>query len=507
MSLRAWSNARNLACVSKKQKRRQKISIQPPMTDKFIGSVCSANGYSMASLSYWFLSPSVILALIGKLKGFDRTKPTPAIDWQSATLDVVVPAKNEEETLALCLSSLLEQDFPIHKVIVVDDGSTDRTAEVVRRFRALTGSTIELAIRKQSIGKTPTVRKECQASGSDALLVLDGDTVLSGRTYISRLMEELFKNAGVASVCGEVVPLTRRRRRQMAEANPSVKSIQAEFALDANGRTGLQALWEFFTIVYRTPLYVFLQRVIYDGQIKMFGSRLNPTGCAVIYRTDRLRECFEQCNPGIGDNLSYSEDIYIGHFFNWKGWRNVQVTAVRCQSTEPPLPRLPRQMYLWSSAFLQALYYFRDLPLSPFKRLRNAAPFRSKPSGSSGSSADNGRSIQEQYRAPWGEGYTRRFGRKVGLIDLISMLEKISYPIIVIYLAIFSPKFFLLTVLLEAVLSTASVALVADQGQRWSSAGMMLAATPMRLLSVLVDLAAAMQYAVDLATGNREWRK
>jgi hypothetical protein len=28
----------------------------------------------MAAISYWFLSPSVILALIGKLKGWDRTK-------------------------------------------------------------------------------------------------------------------------------------------------------------------------------------------------------------------------------------------------------------------------------------------------------------------------------------------------------------------------------------------------------------------------------------------------
>ena len=48
----------------------------------------------MASLSYWFLSPSVILALLGKLRGYDRTKPTPAFDWHSATLDVVIPAKN-----------------------------------------------------------------------------------------------------------------------------------------------------------------------------------------------------------------------------------------------------------------------------------------------------------------------------------------------------------------------------------------------------------------------------
>ena len=461
----------------------------------------------MASLSYWFLSPSVILALLGKLRGYDRTEPTPAFEWRSASLDAVIPAKNEETTLALCLSSLFEQDFPFRKVRVIDDGSTDRTADVVRRFREITGKNVELAVRKKSRGKTPTVRKECQASDADALLVLDGDTILVDPRYISRLVEELFKNAGVASVCGEVAPLTPRRRRQVAEAHPAVRSIQQEFAIANGARSRLQAFLEFFTIIYRKALYVFLQRVIYDGQIKLFGSRLNPTGCAVVYRTDRLRDCFEHSNGSLGDDLSYSEDIYIGHYFNWKGWRNVQVTGARCESTEPPLPRLPRQMYLWSSAFLQALHYFRDLPLSPFRQMKNAVAGAVKKSEPLGSPVNHGRRIQEQYRAPWGEGYTHQLGRKVGLVDLVSSLEKVTYPVILIYLAIFSPKFFLFTVALEAVLSTASVALVADKGERWSSAGMMLAATPIRLLSVLVDLAAAAQYALDLATGNRKWRK
>lgn len=36
--------------------------------------------------------------------------------------------------------------------------------------------------------------------------------MLADRAYISRLIEELFKNAGVASACGEAAPLTRRRR-------------------------------------------------------------------------------------------------------------------------------------------------------------------------------------------------------------------------------------------------------------------------------------------------------
>ena len=93
----------------------------------------------MAAISYWFLSPSVLLALLGKLKGWDRTKPTPTFDWKTATLDVVIPAKNEESSIALCLASLFDQDFRIRRVTVIDDASTDQTAQVVRRYAELSG--------------------------------------------------------------------------------------------------------------------------------------------------------------------------------------------------------------------------------------------------------------------------------------------------------------------------------------------------------------------------------
>lgn len=460
----------------------------------------------MASLSYWFLSPSVFLAVAGKLKGWDRTRPTPAFDWRSAVVDVVIPAKNEESSVALCLASLFEQDLPVRKVTVIDDGSRDRTAQVVRRFRELSGKAVELVVRPKSVGKTPALREQCESSDADAVLVLDADTVLVDRNYLSRSIEELFRNAGVASVCGEVMPLTRRRRRAVAKSSDLLCAIAAEFSFQAHRRPGLfQRLMEFVTVIYRSALYLFLQRVLYDGHMKMFGSRLNPIGCAVVYRTARLHECFEYARPRMGDDLSNSEDVFIGHFFVWKGWRNVQVRA-RCESIEPPAERLPRQMYLWSTSFLQTLYYFRDLPLSPLRQSKNgiAALFSPRQKPAPGAQK---RRIQEQYRAPWGEQFTKRLGRRVGLVDLVSMIEKISYPLLLVYFAFFNPAAALVTIAVEAVLATVGVFAVADSGARFKSAGMMLLSTPIRLVSVAVDLAASLGCLLDLATGNRNWRK
>jgi glycosyltransferase involved in cell wall biosynthesis len=462
----------------------------------------------MASISYWFLSPSVILALIGKLRGWDRTKPTPTFDWKTATLDVLIPAKNEESSIDLCLASLFDQDFRIRKVTVVDDASTDRTAQVVRRYTELSGKEIELIVRDRSLSKTTAVREQCENSNADAFLVLDSDTVLTSRNYVSRLIENLFKNAGVASACGEVSPFTRDHRRKCTQANPLLARIQTEMHLDPSEPShGPGRLFEFLTVMYRTSLYVFLQRILYDGHMKMYGSRLNPIGCAVLYRTPRLRECFAYAQPQMGDNLTNSEDIFIGHFFSWKGWRNIQVADVRCESIEPSIERLPRQLYLWSSSFLQALYYFRELPLSPFKETKRwIAGMFSKHRDEVPAGAQR-RHIQEQYRAPWGEDYTRRVGRKVGWVELLSLLEKVSYPVLLLYFALFNHRIFWISVGLEAALASTGVFVVADPGSRWKSAGMMLAATPIRLLSLGVDLITTLRYLFDVGTGNREWKK
>ena len=462
----------------------------------------------MASISYWFLSPSVVLALIGKLRGWDRTNPTPTFDWKTATLDALVPAKNEESSIALSLASLFDQDFRIRKVTVVDDASTDQTAQVVRRYAELSGKQIELIVRGRSLGKTTAVREQCENSNADAFLVLDSDTVLTDRNYISRLVENLFKNAGVASACGEVSPLTRDRRRKYTQANPLLGRIQTEMRLDPSEPShGPRRLSEFLTVIYRASLYVFLQRILYDGHMKMYGSRLNPIGCAVVYRAPRLRECFAYARPQMGDHLTNSEDIFIGHFFSWKGWRNIQVSGVQCESIEPNVERLPRQLYLWSSSFLQALYYFRELPLSPFKETKHwIAGVFSKQQGMVPAGVQR-RHIQEQYRAPWGEDYTRRIGRQVGWVELLSLLEKVSYPVLLLYFALFNQRIFWISVGLEAVLASTGVFVVADPGSRWKSAGMMLAATPIRLLSLGVDLVTTLRYLFDLGTGNRDWTK
>ena len=54
------------------------------------------------------------------------------------SVSVVVPAYNSEGTIEACLKSILNQTIAVQQIIVVDDGSTDRTAEIIQSFNNVT---------------------------------------------------------------------------------------------------------------------------------------------------------------------------------------------------------------------------------------------------------------------------------------------------------------------------------------------------------------------------------
>ncbi len=83
-------------------------------------------GYFMALVSLYYVALFVL-----SLRVFSRRDPNSSL---RPPMVLVVPAHDEELVLEHTLESLLQLDYERYVVIVVDDGSTDRTAEIAKSF-------------------------------------------------------------------------------------------------------------------------------------------------------------------------------------------------------------------------------------------------------------------------------------------------------------------------------------------------------------------------------------
>jgi glycosyltransferase involved in cell wall biosynthesis len=447
--------------------------------------------------------------MLGLMHGPDKTVPTPAEDWRQATVDVVVPALNEEEYIVLVLSSIARQTLQPRKVILVDDGSRDNTAEYARKFGEFLGMELEVIKRAKPIGKTPTVKRESREDDADVELILDGDTVFESDNYIERLVQELYQGVGIASACGVILPMRERDHKNYL-ATPRVAAFMEQNPEVSIGMhtSPWQRLMRGITNMYRGVLYMFLQRFIYHGQMVFFGSIINPVGCAVAYRRKYVQELFDRFEPELGDDLTNSEDIFMGFAFLEQGYRNVQLTDVVARSVEPQVDYLPTQLYMWSSSFLQSCYYFDDLIRGPFKSLKRALLHRGKPVSAAEQAGVEKRKIKEAYRQRFGVDHTQAYGRPMGWVLLLSLVEKIFFPTVLILLMVIGAWQPLgLTVAIETVISLIILAII-SQGQRFEMVVKGLLITPLRYASLLFDAVTIGRFAGDLwFTKQRQWRK
>ncbi|RVX43548.1 cellulose synthase/poly-beta-1,6-N-acetylglucosamine synthase-like glycosyltransferase [Nonomuraea polychroma] len=113
------------------------------------------------------------------------------------TLTVIVPAHNEEHGLPATLRSMAAQTVPPEKVIVVDDGSTDRTSEVA----AAHGVTV-LRPPHNLGSKAKAQNYALPHCDTDLVLAVDADTVLAP-DYIERI-KPAFDDPEVGVAAGNV---------------------------------------------------------------------------------------------------------------------------------------------------------------------------------------------------------------------------------------------------------------------------------------------------------------
>lgn len=146
------------------------------------------------------------------------------------TVSVVIPAYNAAQWLSETIESVLAQSLPPFEVIVVDDGSTDNTQEVLARFRGM------IDVISQENKGLPTARNVgIRAAKGSLIAFLDADDIWLPEK-LSRQVECFEQNPDVALIH---TALTRFRGTETVPAIEGqerfVGNCYAEFFVDRPG--------------------------------------------------------------------------------------------------------------------------------------------------------------------------------------------------------------------------------------------------------------------------------
>ena len=237
-----------------------------------------------------------------------------------ADLTIIVPAYNEENSILDTLDSIKKQSVKAKRVIVVDDHSTDKTADIatsvgveVRETPTNTGS--KAGAQNYALTKVKT----------KYVMALDADTTMD-KSAVEKLLQA-FKDENTAAACGFVIP---RYVNTVWERGRYIEYLIA------------------FT--YYKPIQEY------------FGKPLISSGCFSMYRTKFLKE------SNGWPTRTMAEDMDLTWSFHKKRFNVRFIPEAVCYPIEPQnFSFMKKQLIRWSHGFVQNLIlHWRNVLTVPY---------------------------------------------------------------------------------------------------------------------------------------------
>jgi poly-beta-1,6 N-acetyl-D-glucosamine synthase len=260
-----------------------------------------------------------VIATIRRRRGKRVAWPSPG-EIQTP-VSVILAAYNEEQIIGRTLRSVLASTYPLAEVIVVNDGSSDRTSEKVREI-ARHEPRVHL-IEQQNTGKAPALNAAVRHASSEIIVTLDADTLLTPET-IGRLVRHLAADStGRLGAVAGVVRVGNRRRNLLTR-------------------------WQ--ALEYLTQIGV--ERAAQDV---MGAISIVPGACAA-WRKAAVQEV------GGYTEVTLAEDCDLSLSLHRAGWRVTQDDeAVAFTEAPETVDALLDQRTRWTFGSLQAIWKHRDL--------------------------------------------------------------------------------------------------------------------------------------------------
>jgi cellulose synthase/poly-beta-1,6-N-acetylglucosamine synthase-like glycosyltransferase len=185
-----------------------------------------ASYYISFHLVYWFENRDKF-----------RQRPKPIKDKELPKISLIVPAYNEEDIIVETIEKLKKINYPKDKleIIVVDDGSKDRTYEIAKKFES---EQIKVFTKPNS-GKASTLNFGIEKTKNEFVGVMDADTYMEKNAL--RECMKYFNEEGVAAVVSHILV---SRKTTFWEKMQSIETMVIAFTRKAE---------EFPNVIRATP--------------------------------------------------------------------------------------------------------------------------------------------------------------------------------------------------------------------------------------------------------------
>lgn len=124
-------------------------------------------------------------------------------------ISVIVPALNSEKTIEKCVPSLLSQDYPknSYEIIIVDNGSTDNTVELVRKYGK------KVILLQNQIKNSYEARNTGIRKAKGGILAFTDSDCIAHPEWIKAL-SEIFRNPDVKIAGGSITAASKKSTLQ-----------------------------------------------------------------------------------------------------------------------------------------------------------------------------------------------------------------------------------------------------------------------------------------------------
>lgn len=129
-------------------------------------------------------------------------------------VSIIIPNYNGENFLIDCLTSVLKTKYGNFEIIIVDDGSKDKSLEIINKFKKK-DKRISLIMNEKNMGAAESRNKASLIANGKVLVFLDNDTEVD-KNWLSYMIKTLFKRSSTGAVQAKIIDFQNRDILQCA---------------------------------------------------------------------------------------------------------------------------------------------------------------------------------------------------------------------------------------------------------------------------------------------------